>query len=189
MKKVILLSGSPRPEGNTILILRKCAEVLKKFNIETEIISLANKKILGCSACYQCEKYHKCVLNDDVNSIIDKIDKAQGLIVGSPVYFHAARGDLLNLLQRIGMVHLSDNLFLHGKVGGPIVVSRNSGLEHALEDIMAFFNICNIQVPPSAVNNKVIGRNPGEALLDKKGMKCIEKFSADVAELLNSKKK
>lgn len=167
-------------------VLEECSKIICSHNINTEIISLYRKKILACIACYECEKHHKCALDDELNGMVEKIRKVDGLIVGSPVYFGTARGDLLNLLQRIGMIHLSDDNFLFGKVGGPIAISRHSGLEHTLEDMMTFFRICDIVVPNSAYNNMIIGRNPGEALKDKQGMKNVRKFSEDLAQLIIS---
>jgi len=184
MKKILLISGSPRPNGNTTQVLAECAKAIKELNVETEIISLANKKILGCSACYKCEKDIVCALNDELNSIISKIRKSKGLIIGAPIYFGTIRGDLMNLIQRVGMVSLCSDHFLAGKVGGPIVIARHGGYKIPISEILSFYEISNINVPDSLYKTNVIGRNPGEALRDKKGMKAVIKFATDVAKLI-----
>lgn len=185
MKKVILISGSPRSNGNTMQILAECARMIRKFNIKTEIISLANKKILGCSACYRCEKDDKCALNDDLNIIIRKIRKSQGLIIGAPIYFGTIRGDLMNMVQRIGMVSLCSDNFLNGKIGVPIVIARHGGYELPIKELLSFYMISDMVIPKSLYKTNIMGRLPGEALKDKKGMKAVIQSVIDVAKILN----
>ena len=93
--KVILISGSPRPQGNTALLMQECAKTIESMGVEAEVVSFAGMKIESCVACQQCTKLGKCSLNDGLNEIIDKIRDADGLIVGAPVYFGTARGDVI----------------------------------------------------------------------------------------------
>lgn len=85
MKKVVLLCGSPRPKGNTAQIIEECARVVRKEGLETEIFSLAGKKVESCTACYQCRDEGNCVLGDGLEELIDKLREADGFIVASPV--------------------------------------------------------------------------------------------------------
>ncbi len=182
--EVVLLCGSPRPKGNTMQILKECAKVLGKEGVKWEIISLAGKRIQACTACYRCGKERKCVLKDDFAPIMAKVKKARGFIVGSPVYFGTARGDVMNLLQRLGMVSRSTDRFLAGKVGGPIAVARRGGHTLTLQEMTMFFMISDMIVPGSTYWNMVVGRNPGEAQNDKEGLETVRHFARNVARLV-----
>jgi multimeric flavodoxin WrbA len=185
-KRVILLCGSPRPKGNTIQVLKECARVMKEKGVGAEIFSLAGKKILGCTACYRCHKEGRCILRDDLDPLIEllKDDRTRGFIVGAPVYFGSARGDVMNALQRIGMVNRSKGSFLSGKVGGPIAVARRGAHTATLQEMMMFFLISDMIIPGSTYWNMVIGRNPGEVWKDKEGMDTIRRFARNVAKLV-----
>jgi multimeric flavodoxin WrbA len=182
--KVVLLCGSPRPKGNTRQILEECARVIGKAGAEPEIISLAGKRIQACTACYRCEKEKRCHLEDDADAIMKKVREARGFIVASPVYFGTARGDVMNLLQRMGMVARFDGGWLAGKVGGPIAVARRGGHTLTLQEMTMFFMISDMIVPGSTYWNMVIGRNPGEALNDQEGMDTVRHFADNVAKLV-----
>ena len=185
MEKVVLLSGSPRPEGNTYQVLGVCKEEIEREGLEAEIVSLAGKDIKGCIACYKCGELKKCSLNDGLNEIIDKIRGAQGFIVGSPVYFGTPRGDLMNALQRIGMVSRSTDKFLTWKVGGPIAVARRGGITNSFQEMLMVFFINEMIVPGSNYWNIVFGgKTKGEALKDEEGIATVTKFAGNVAKLI-----
>lgn len=183
-KKVVMICGSPRAKGNTMQLLEECGKVLTANGVDFEIISLAGKKISACMACYKCAEAKKCVQNDELNDIIARVRGAKGLIVGSPVYFGTARGDVMNLLQRMGMVNRQTDKFLTGMVGGPIAVARRGGLTLTLQEMGMFFQISDMIVPGSTYWNMVIGRNPGEALKDTEGVDTIKHFAENVANLV-----
>ncbi len=100
-------------------------------------------------ACGKCSEIYECALNDGVNEIIEKIKGSGGFIVGSPVYFGTARGDLMSALQRIGMVSRSSGNFLSWEVGGPIAVARRGGHTATLQEMLMFFFINDMIVPGS----------------------------------------
>jgi len=185
-RKVILLCGSPRPKGNTMQVLEECVKVMAKSGVEGEIIPLAGKKIQACIACYRCAKEKRCVQEDDLAPIIERLRRKDvgGFIVGSPVYFGSARGDVMNALQRIGMVNRACDGFLSGKVGGPIAVARRGAHTVTLQQMLMFFLISDMVVPGSTYWNMVIGRNIGEAQNDKEGMETIRHFAENVARLV-----
>jgi len=184
--KVVLLSGSPRPDGNTFKVLEVCQKEIEKEGLETEIISLAGKDIKGCTACYKCSELGKCVLNDGLNEIIDKIRTAQGFIIGAPVYFGTARGDAMNALQRISMVSRSNDKFLSWKVGGPVVLARRGGLTATFQEMLMPFFINEMIVPGSTYWNFVLGgKIKGDALKDEEGIATVAKFANNVAKLIN----
>jgi multimeric flavodoxin WrbA len=182
--KVVLLSGSPKPSGNTALLMQECAKVIEASGVETEIISFAGKKIEACIGCGRCAKEGKCGLNDGLNEIIDKIRVADGLIVGTPVYFGTARGDVMCALQRIGYVSRNTDNFLTGKVGGPVAVARRGGQTLTLQEMLMFFLINDMIVPGSNYWNMVFGRTPGEALQDAEGVATVRHFAENVANLV-----
>jgi len=104
MEKVLFICASPRKNGNTSQVLGVCAEIIEKHGLVTETIYLQGKIIESCRACGRCSKIHKCNIDDGLNEIIDKIKESKGFVVGTPVYFGTARGDLMSLLQRVGYV-------------------------------------------------------------------------------------
>jgi multimeric flavodoxin WrbA len=182
--KVILLSGSPKPKGNTVLLMEECSKVIEEHGVQAEIVSFAGMKIEACIACGKCSKNGECGLDDGLNEIIEKIRKADGLIVGSPVYFGTARGDVMCALQRIGYVSVNTDHYLAGKVGGPIAVARRGGQTLTLQEMLMFFLINDMIVPGSSYWNMAFGRLPGEVLKDEEGMATVRHFAANVAELV-----
>jgi len=182
--KVLLISGSPKPEGNTALLMRECAKVIKEDGVQAEVISLAGMNIQSCVACQNCSATGKCAQDDGLNEIIEKVRAAEGLIVGTPVYFGTARGDVMCALQRIGYVSRNTDRFLTGKVGGPVAVARRGGQTLTLQEMMMFFLINDMIVPGSTYWNMVFGRLPGEALQDVEGMATIRHFAENVATLV-----
>lgn len=181
--RVVLLCGSPRLEGNTALVLGECAKVLEREGIETETILLAENRILSCTACGLCTS-GECSLDDGLNEIIEKIREADGLIVGTPVYFGTARGDVAAALQRIGMVSMASDSFLSRKVGGPIAVARRGGHTATIQELLMFYLINDMIVPGSTYWNMVFGWAPGEAVNDEEGMRTVRRFAENVAFLV-----
>lgn len=182
--KVLLISGSPKVNGNTALLMQECAKIIEERGVEAEIVSLAGMKIESCIACQKCAKTGECGLDDGLNEIIGKLRSSQGFIVGTPVYFGTARGDVMCALQRIGYVSRNSDKFLTGKVGGPIAVARRGGQTLTLQEMLMFFLINDMIVPGSSYWNMVFGRLPGEALNDEEGMATVRHFASNVAELV-----
>ncbi|HUU15367.1 MAG TPA: flavodoxin family protein [Terriglobia bacterium] len=184
MPKVLLLSGSPKPEGNTAQLMRECARIIEELGVETEIVSLADRKIESCTACGECTELGYCTLEDDLSEIMNKVKESEGFIVGSPVYFGTARGDVMAALQRIGYVSRMTDRFLSGKVGGAIAVARRGGHTFTLQEMLMFFLINDMIVPGSTYWNMVFGRLPGEVWKDTEGIETIRHFAANVANLV-----
>ena len=182
-KRVVLLCGSPRLEGNTSQVLNECAGILKGEGIETETYMLAEMRILACTACGTCVE-GECVLEDGLNEIIQDIRECNGFIVGTPVYFGSPRGDVLNALQRIGAVSNATDKFLSGMVGGPIAVGRRGGHAAVVQQLLLFYLINNMIVPGSNYWNMVVADAPGDVWKDKEGMDTIRQFARNVAYLI-----
>ena len=117
MPKTILISGSPKSDGNTAQLMNDCAKIIQEQGVEAEVISFAGMSIHSCNACGKCSETGKCDIEDGLNEIIEKIRGAKGLIVASPVYFGTARGDVMSALQRIGYISMRSDHFLSGMVG------------------------------------------------------------------------
>lgn len=178
MKKVILLSGSPKAEGNSVQILRECAKVIKENGVEAEVVSIAGMNLKDCMNGQ--DGY-----DDGFDKIIEKIKEAQGLIVATPVYWGTARAETMTALQRIAMASKKQGNFLSRMVGGPIAVARRGGLTSTIEEILMYYMINDMIVPGSTYWNIVFGHDQGEALKDEEGMRTVKRFSENVAYLIN----
>lgn len=177
MKKVILLSGSPNKNGNTVQVLNECAKVIKENGIEAEVVSIACMNIKD-SMNFQGG------YNDGFDEIIEKIKSAQGLIVAGPVYWGTVRAELMTALQRIAMASMQNGNFLSRMVGGPIAIARRGGLTSSLQEMMMFYLANDMIIPGSTYWNIVFGQAPGTALEDGEGIKTIKRFSENVAFLI-----
>jgi multimeric flavodoxin WrbA len=184
MAKVLLISGSPKAEGNTAQLMNECARVIRERGVEAEVISFSEMKIESCTACGKCSESKECSLQDGLNDIIKKLRASQGFIVGSPVYFGTARGDVMAALQRIGQVSKKSDQFLAGKVGGAIAVARRGGHTFTLQEMLMFFLINDMIVSGSTYWNMAFGRLPGEVWEDKEGIETVRHFAANVANLV-----
>jgi multimeric flavodoxin WrbA len=185
MGKVLLVSASPRRKGNTAQLIEECAGIIAQNGLETEIVSLAGMDIRSCLACGKCAKLGECKQDDGLNRIISSIKEAEGLIVGTPVYFGTARGDLMSALQRIGMVSKSTDGFLSRKVGGPVAVARRGGHTATIQELLMFYLINDMIVPGSYYWNMVFGAKAGEVWEDEEGILVVRRFAENVAWLVD----
>jgi multimeric flavodoxin WrbA len=183
--KIIAISGSPRPRGNTWHLLQEVIKVLEQQGIDTEYVSLHDKDIRPCLACMKCAKEkNRCSQEDDFNALYEVLAQADGLIVGSPVYFGSATPNLMALLDRAGFVaRMGDNVF-HRKVGSPIVVARRAGVNFTYAQLLYFFMIMGMVVPGSTYWPIAFGLNPGEVTKDEEGMKTVATLAENIAWLL-----
>ena len=181
--KVLLLNGSPRENGNTFLSLTEMAKTLNEEGIETEIIQAGKSMIRGCVACGGCKKLGKCVFNDLVNEIAPKFEAADGLVVGTPVYYAMANGTITSLLQRLFYsTHFSKTM----KVGASVVVARRGGLSSTYDEVQKFFGISGMPIASGQYWNSVHGGAPGEAQEDLEGMQGMRTLARNMAFLIKS---
>ena len=183
--KIIAISGSPRPRGNTWHLLQEVIKVLEQQGIDTEYVSLHDKDIRPCLACMKCAKEkNRCSQEDDFNALYEVLAQADGLIVGSPVYFGSATPNLMALLDRAGFVaRMGDNVF-DRKVGSPITVARRAGVNFTYAQLLYFFMIMGMVVPGSTYWPIAFGLNPGEVTKDEEGMKTVATLAEKIACLL-----
>jgi len=185
--KVIAINGSPRPDGNTAMLLGKALEPIAAEGIETEVFQLGGNLIAGCKACYACfkNKNRRCAQADDVvNGCIRKMAEADGIILGSPTYFADISPELKALIDRAGLVGMANGTMFRRKVGAAVVAVRRGGAIHAFDSINHFFLIGQMIVPGSCYWNFGIGRNKGEVAGDAEGMRTMQILGENVAWVL-----
>ncbi|WP_297872184.1 flavodoxin family protein [uncultured Oscillibacter sp.] len=181
--KVLMINGSPRPNGNTAVTLREMETVFKAEGIETEIIQVGNKAIRGCIACGKCAEKGKCVFDDAVNEIAPKFEACDGLVVGSPVYFASANATLVAFLTRLFFSTPFDKTM---KVGAAVAVARRGGLSAAFDELNKFFTISGMPVASSQYWNSVHGREPGQAAQDAEGLQTMRTLARNMTFLMRS---
>lgn len=184
MTDIVLLSGSPRANSNTEYLLQICKTEIEKTNLTAEIISLRGKEIKSCIACGKCGEIGKCSIDDGLNELLPLIREADGFIVGAPVYFGTARGDVMNFLQRLAMVARVNGNWLSKKVGGPVVVARRGGHSATLQEMLMMFFISDMIVPGSSYWNIAFGHAAGTVESDEEGIATMRKFAENVANLI-----
>ncbi len=182
--KVVAFNGSPRKDGNTTLLIRQLLDQLEKEGIETELVHLSGKKIHGCIACYKCfqNKDQRCAVKDDIaNDCIEKIMKADGIVLGSPVYFGDMTPEMKALIDRTGLVSLANGGMYRDKVGAAVVALRRSGAVHTLGGMNQFFLAGQMIIVGRGMG---FGREPGEVKKDEEGMQAVKTLGQRMAWLL-----
>jgi multimeric flavodoxin WrbA len=185
--KVVAFNGSPRRDGNTVRLLRQILDALQAEGIETELVQVGGNLIHGCMACYRCftNKDGRCVQKDDiVNECIEKMRKADGILLGSPTYFADITPELKALIDRSGFVIGANDNFMKRKVGAAVVAVRRAGAIHAFDTINHFFLIRQMIVPGSCYWNLGIGREKGEVEADEEGLRTMKVLGENMAWLL-----
>ncbi len=181
--KVLLINGSPKAAGNTGYALSQMAEVFAQQGIETETLHIGNQAIRGCVACGGCAKAGKCVFSDAVNEAAPKFQEADGLVVGSPVYYASANATLVAFLDRLFYSTPFDKRM---KVGASVVVARRGGCSATFDELNKYFTISGMPVASSQYWNSVHGRVPGEAAQDAEGIVTVRNLAKNMAFLMKS---
>jgi multimeric flavodoxin WrbA len=185
--KVLAVNGSPRPNGNTSVMLGWAAEELKKAGVGVEIFQLGGRLIAGCKACGACweKRDRRCVQDQDpVNEVIAKMVEADGLILGSPVYFSDMTPELKALIDRGGFVTLGNGRLMTRKVGAAVVVARRAGHVHTYDSINHFFGIMGMFTVGSIYWNLGVAREPGEVNRDEEAKHTMAAMGQNMAWLL-----
>lgn len=136
--KVLLINGSPKAERCTFTALSEVAKTLEAEGIETEIVHIGNQAIRGCIDCRTCKKNGKCVFNDIVNEVAPKFAECDGLVVGTPVYYASANGNLISFLDRLFFSTPFDKSM---KVGAAVVSARRGGCSATFDELNKYFTI------------------------------------------------
>lgn len=182
--KVVAFNGSPRRKGNTVILIDEMFKILGAEGIETEMVQLGNKMVHGCTACGLCKEKQdgKChIKNDHLNYCIEKMVEADGIIIGSPVYFADVTTEVKALIDVAGYVTRANGHLLKRKVGAGIVAVRRGGALPTFDTMNHFFLINEMIVPGSSYWNFAIGRNAGDVLHDEEGMQTIKTLAENMA--------
>jgi multimeric flavodoxin WrbA len=185
--KVVAFNGSARKNGNTAILINYVLRELEQEGIETELMQLAGKKIRGCVACMKCweNKDQRCsVTNDVLNTCIEKMIAADGIILGSPTYFANVSTEMKALIDRAGMTSIANDRMLKRKVGAAVVAVRRAGAVHVFNSINHFFFIGQMIVPGSIYWNMGFGLDKGEVEKDDEGVSTMKGLGENMGWLL-----
>lgn len=185
--KVVAFNGSPKKEGNTYSAIQMVAQELEKENISVEIVHVGNKAVRGCLACNNCAQSlnEQCVITTDpVNEWIQKMKEADGIILGSPVYYSAIAGTMKSFIDRAFYVAAANNHLLRHKVGASVVAVRRSGGIPTFDQLNHYFTISEMLVPASNYWNVIHGTAPGETAQDEEGKLIMKVLGQNMAWLL-----
>ena len=188
--KVIAINGSPRPRGNTWFALKTAGEVLISEGIDFEIIHVGHQSIHGCIACQKCRENrdNKCsIRNDGLNDYLSVIREADGIILGSPVYYSGVAGTMKCFLDRLFYVSGSNGNWMRHKVGASVVALRRSGGSTAWNSLNHYLTISEMTVASSNYWNIIHGAFEGEAAQDTEGIQIMQVLGANMAWLLKLK--
>ncbi|MBQ1212195.1 MAG: flavodoxin family protein [Clostridia bacterium] len=181
--KVLMLNGSPKKDGNTARALKEMEKIFAENGVETEIIQVGGKDIRGCTACCYCYEHAKCAIDDIVNETAEKLKDADGLVLASPVYYAAANGTLVSLLDRLFYSSRFDKTM---KVGASVAVARRGGCSATFDQLNKYFTICGMPVASSQYWNSVHGAKPGEAENDLEGLQTMRTLARNMVFLMKS---
>lgn len=182
--KVLLINGSPHKEGCTYTALKEVAGALEKNDIETQLYQIGTKPVYGCTACEKCFELKRCVLNDDAYNELTKLCiEADGIVIGSPVYYAGANGTLCALLDR---VFFSNGQKFMYKPGAAVVSCRRGGAGSAFDRLNKYFTISQMPVVSSQYWNSVHGFEADDVRKDLEGLQTMRTLGNNMAWLLKS---
>ncbi len=186
--RVIAINGSGIKNGNTYLLLKTVLDDLEVEGFETEMIQLAEGKPLqGCVSCFRCmeNKNMKCVIEGDpFNEYFARASQADGILLGSPVYFSDVTAGMRAFIERCGFVQRANGGVLKRKAGAGVIAVRRAGSNFALASLNYLFLISEMIIPGSSYWNMAIGRNPGEVLNDAEGIQTMKTLGQNMAWLI-----
>ena len=183
--KVLIINGSPHMHGCTDRALQEVEKTLNDNGIETERINIGNKDIRGCIACNYCREHGRCVFNDLVNETVPRLAEADGIVIGTPVYYAGANGQLLSFLDRL-FYSTSGTIEKAMKVGAAIVSSRRAGSTSAFDEINKYFTISAMPIASSTYWNEVHGFTAEDVERDLEGLQTMRNLGRNMAFMLKA---
>ncbi|MDO4548487.1 MAG: flavodoxin family protein [Clostridia bacterium] len=181
--KVLLINGSPKAKGCTYTALAEVAKGLEESGVESEIIHVGHMDIRGCIACRTCMKTGKCVFDDMVNEVAPKFEKADGLVIGSPVYYSSPNATALAFMDRLFYSTRFDKSM---KVGAAVVSARRAGTTATFDVLNKYFTISSMPIASSQYWNMVHGNNSDEVYQDREGCHTMRTLGRNMAFLIKS---
>lgn len=183
MAKVLLLNGSPKANGCTATALNEMIKIFDEEGIETEVIQVGNKDIRGCVSCGYCEKNGRCVVNDLVNEVAEKFEAADGLVVGSPVYYSSPNGTILSFMDRL---FYSTSFSKQMKVGAAVVSCRRGGNTATFDVLNKYFTISGMPVASSTYWNQVHGFTAEDVKKDLEGLQAMRNLARNMSFMIKA---
>ena len=179
--QVLLVNGSPHPKGCTWTALSEVAAELEKQDVGARIFQLGTQPVAGCVACGSCRKTGRCFRDDKVNEFLALVPEFDGFVLGSPVYYASASGQLESFLDRV--FFCGSKLFAN-KPGAAVVSCRRGGASAAFEQINKYFGMNNMPVVTSIYWNQVHGNTPDEVRQDVEGLQTMRYLARNMAWML-----
>lgn len=183
MAKVLILNGSARAHGCTATALDEMIKVFSENGVETEIVQVGKESIRGCVSCNSCEETGKCVFNDLVNEVAPKFEAADGLVIGSPVYYGSPNGTILSFLDRL---FYSTHFSKHMKVGAAVVSCRRGGNTASFDVLNKYFTISGMPVASSTYWNQVHGFTSEDVLKDLEGLQVMRNLARNMSFMIKA---
>ena len=183
MAKVLLLNGSPHPKGCTATALEEMIRTFEAEGVETELIQVGAKTVRGCAGCDRCAKLGRCVFEDLVNEAAPKFEEADGLVIGSPVYYASPNGTILSFLDRL---FYSTPFPKHMKVGAAVVSCRRGGNSASFDALNKYFTISGMPVASSTYWNSVHGFTAEDVKKDAEGLQTMRNLARNMAFLIRA---
>jgi len=185
MAKILAVNGSPRHEGNTFQMLKTVLEICKNAGHETEVFQAGGREIRGCLACGSCWKNKgKCITEDWMNELYQKMVAADAIVLGSPTYFSDLTPELKAIIDRCGYISRNDGLALSRKIGAAVSAVRRTGAIHTLDSIQHFFTISDMIVVGSSYWNMSLATRAGDYEKDEEGVKTMTRLGENIVWLL-----
>lgn len=184
MAKVLLLNGSPHANGCTAAALAEMIKIFDAEGIETELVQVGMKNIRGCIACGKCEELGKCVFDDLVNEVALKLAEADGLVVGSPVYYGSPNGTVIAFMDRL--FYSTGNISKHMKVGAAVVSCRRGGNTASFDVLNKYFTISGMPVASSSYWNQVHGFSAEDVKKDLEGLQTMRNLARNMAFMIRA---
>lgn len=181
--KVLIINGSPHSNGNTAASLDEMSAIFKNEGIEVETITIGDQLIRGCVGCGACYKIKKCIYDDIVNELAVKFEEADGMVIGTPVYYAAANSTLTACLDRL---FYSTRFDKRMKVGAAIAVARRGGLSSTFDQLNKYFTISEMPVASSCYWNGIHGAVPGDVTQDAEGLRVVRTLAKNMVFLMRS---
>jgi multimeric flavodoxin WrbA len=185
--KVVALNGSPRGDSNTAILIRHVFAELQKEGVEIEMVSLAGKPLRGCLGCYKCyiNRNRQCVQTKDaLNTYVQKMSEADGIILGSPVFMASVPSEMKALIDRAGMVNKANGGLFRRKVGAAVVAVRRGGMITAFDTLNHFFLMSEMVVPGSSYWSFAFGLEKGDVDKDQEGIQTMQVLGQNMAWLM-----
>ncbi len=181
--KVLLVNGSPHAEGNTFVALNEMRQIFTAEGVESQILHIGNQDIRGCIACRSCAKNGRCCFDDAVNKSAHLFEEADGLVVGTPVYYASANATLIAYLDRL---FFSTHFDKRMKVGAAVAAARRGGLTATFDELNKYFTICGMPIASGQYWNGIHGRDLGEASHDAEGLQQMRTLARNMVFLMKS---